>query len=108
MVNVFDWEEIEMTKGSDQKYMWSTVTDGGVERLWRLPVVVSQILEPGRALMGNWREGCTLHVRQGAEIRFSDQHEDYFMRNMIAILCEERVGLTCSRPGSFVDMAFDV
>lgn len=108
MINPFDWEEIETTKDSEGRYLWTTPTEGAVQRLWRTPVITSHAIEPGKAILGNWNAAATLYVREGANVRMSEQHEDFFMRNMVLFLAEERVGVVFTRPESFVDITFDV
>jgi hypothetical protein len=40
-------------------------------------------------------------------IRVSEQHSDFFVRNAIAILAEERLALAVKRPESFVEVSLD-
>jgi HK97 family phage major capsid protein len=97
-----DWAEIELTKGSDDHYIWVSVPDGGVSRLWRVPVVESTVMEEGRFLTGAFGIGAQLWDRQQATIRIAEQHEDYFIRNALVVLAELRVALTVYRPQAFV------
>lgn len=74
----------------------------GVTRIWGVPVVRTQFLDKGEALIGAFKTGATLWDRTQGMIRTSEQHEDFFVRNCVALLAEERVALTISRPESFV------
>ena len=40
-------------------------------------------------------------------IRVAEQHSDFFIRNAVAILAEERLALAVKRPESFVEVEFD-
>lgn len=102
----YNWEDIELAKGTDNHYVWVTVTDGGIERLWRVSVMVTTAIRSGEFLMGSFGRGGYLLDREDANVRFSDQHSDYFTRNMVAILAEERVGLALTRPQAFVKGSF--
>jgi len=102
-----DWEDIELLKSSDGMYVWVNVTVGGQERLWRTPVVVSAALQEGTFITGAFDLGATLWDRQEVTISVSGSHSDYFIKNKLAVLCEERVELTVERPESFVVGAFD-
>ena len=102
-----DWEDIELLKSSDGLYVWVNVVVGGQERLWRTPVVVSAALTPGTFITGAFDLGATLWDRQEVSISVSGSHSDYFIKNKLAILCEERVELTVERPESFVIGSFD-
>ena len=102
-----DWEDIELLKSSDGMYVWVNVNVGGQERLWRTPVVVSAALTEGTFITGSFGLGATLWDRQEVTISVSGSHSDFFIRNKLAILCEERVELTVERPESFVIGTFD-
>ena len=41
-------------------------------------------------------------------IRQSDSHDDYFVKNKVAILAEERVALAVFRPDFFVNTTIDI
>ncbi len=102
-----DWEDIELLKSSDGLYVWVNVVVGGQERLWRTPVVVSAALTPGTFITGAFDLGATLWDRQEVTISVSGSHSDFFIKNKLAILCEERVELTVERPESLVIGSFD-
>jgi HK97 family phage major capsid protein len=51
--------------------------------------------------------GAMIWDREQASIRVSEHHDDYFTRNMVAVLCEERLAFTIFRPESFVAVTFD-
>lgn len=102
-----DWEDIELLKGSDAHYIWVRVEDGGVARLWRVPVVETTAINEGEFLTGAFSLGAAIWDREDAAIRISDSHADYFIRNLYAILAEERIALTVYRPEAFVRGVFD-
>jgi HK97 family phage major capsid protein len=107
VLNPTDWEDIELMKGDDEHYIWVNVNDGGVLRLWRVPVVESNSVTGGEAVLGAWKLGATLWDREAASVRISDSHSDYFIKNLVAILAEERIALTIYRPEAFVVVDFD-
>lgn len=97
-----DWAEIELLKGSDLHYIWVQVPNGGEMRLWRVPVVESTVITENQFLMGAFGIGAKVWDRQQATIRISEHHEDFFVRNAVAILAELRLALTVYRPSAFV------
>jgi HK97 family phage major capsid protein len=101
-----DWETIELSKGADGHYIWISVTDRGAQRLWRVPVVESTALVEGEFLTGAFGLGAQIWDREQANVRVSEHHADYFAKNMLAILAEERLCLTTFRPESFVKGTF--
>jgi HK97 family phage major capsid protein len=97
-----DFEQIELQKGGDGHYIWISVPNGGEPRLFRVPVVQSLGILEGEFLLGSFGLGAQVWDRMQANIRVSESHSDFFIRNMIAILCEERIAQTIYRPESFV------
>jgi HK97 family phage major capsid protein len=106
MLNPTDWANIELTKGSDERYVWVTVPNGGEARLWRVPVVETTAINAGEFLLGNFQMGAQLWDREQSTIRVSESHEDLFVKNGVVILAEERIALTVYRPQAFVKGTF--
>lgn len=102
-----DWEDIELAKGSDGHYIWVIVTEGGQQRLWRAPVVVTTAINQDDFLTGAFEMGTALWDREEAAIRVTDSHDDFFTKNLWAILAEERLCQTIYRPEGFVKGSFD-
>ena len=108
IIHPTDYEAIELTKDGIQNYlMVMSVAIGAEARMWRLPVVETPAISQGYALVGSFGIGATLYDRMQGTIRVSEQHSDFFVRNAIAILAEERLALAVKRPESFVEVAFD-
>jgi HK97 family phage major capsid protein len=101
-----DWEDIELAKGGDGHYLWTNVNNGGETRLWRVPVIQSTEMTEGTFLAGAFGIGAQLWDREEANVRVSEHHSDYFARNMIAVLAEERLAQTIYRPESFITGTF--
>lgn len=102
-----DWEDIELLKGNDAHYIWVRVPDGGQPRVWRVPVVDTTAIQEGHFLTGAFDMGTALWDREQASIRVSDSHENFFTKNLLAILAEERLTQTIYRPEAFVYGTFD-
>jgi HK97 family phage major capsid protein len=84
-----------------------SVALGGEPRVWRIPVVESPAIAEGTALVGAFGTGAQLYDREQASIRISEQHSDFFVRNAVVILAEQRLALAVKRPESFVKVTFD-
>jgi len=103
-----DWEDIELTKDTNGQYLIAvSVALGGEPRLWRIPVVDTPAIDEGTALVGAFGTGAQLYDREQASIRISEQHADFFVRNAIVILAEQRLALAVKRPEAFVRVNFD-
>ncbi|MGV8972197.1 MAG: phage major capsid protein [Rhodoglobus sp.] len=108
VIHPSDWEDIETDKGSDGHYsVTMNVTIGAESRLWSVPVVDSPAITEGISLVGAFGLGAQLYDRQEANIRIAEQHEDFFVRNAVVVLAEERLALACKRPESFVKVNFN-
>lgn len=102
VVHPTDMEQIELEKDGDARHMLvSSIALGSEARIWRLPVVESAALTVGTALVGSFGIGATLYDRMEGSIRISENHSDFFVKNAIAILAEERIALAVKRPESF-------
>jgi len=103
-----DWEDIELTKDSNGQYLVAvSVALGGEPRVWRLPVVETPAIAEGTALVGAFGTGAQLYDREQANIRISEQHSDFFVRNAIVVLAEQRLAMAVKRPEAFVKVTFD-
>lgn len=108
IVHPSDWEDIELTKNSQGTYLLAMSVAGGAEaRVWRIPVIDTPAIAEGTALVGAFGTGAQLYDREAASIRISEQHSDFFVRNAIVVLAEERLALAVKRPESFVSVSFD-
>lgn len=98
-----DWEGLETAKGSDGHYIWQLPSGPMQTGVWRLPVVVSTALDPLDFMVGAWGSGgATLYDREEANVLLSTEHSDFFVRNLVALLGEERAGFAVKRPEAFV------
>lgn len=108
VLNPIDWGTLETAKGSDGHYIWVSVPNGGESRLWRVPVTVSNAMTVNNFLLGDWTMGATVYDREQMDIRVSESHADYFVRNGVAILAEERYGFGIELPKAFCRGLFTV
>ena len=103
-----DWEDIELTKDDNGQYLVAvSVAMGGEPKLWRIPIVETPAIPEGTALVGAFGTGAQLYDREQASIRISEQHSDFFVRNAIVVLAEQRLALAVKRPEAFVKVNFD-
>jgi HK97 family phage major capsid protein len=69
--------------------------------IWGLPVIPSRVIPQGKALVGDWAQGAVLYIREGVNIRVSDNDQDDFIRNRVTLLAEGRFALAVFRPACF-------
>jgi len=106
VVHPSDWETIDLLQDSNGQYYWGGPLGQGRKTLWGIPVVTSHAMDEGEALLGDWRKAI-LWDRERATIQVSDSHEDFFIRNMVAILAEMRAAFGVIRPSGFIVVALE-
>lgn len=102
VLNPIDWGAIETSKATDNNYI-TVVTDlNGRQVAWRLPVVVTNAMTVDKFLVGDFQRGAVVLDRNEARAEISTEHSDYFVRNLAALLVEERIGLAVLHPSAYV------
>ncbi len=96
-----DWETVELLQDANNRYYYAGPLNQGPPRLWGIPIVQSFFVPAGTAWLADWRK-AVLWDRQQASISVSDSHEDFFIRNMVAILCELRAAFGVTKPQAFI------
>lgn len=105
VMHPINFEDIELMKADNGQYLWLNIGDQINPRLFRMPVVQTPAIAQNEFLMGAFGLGAQLWDRETAEVRIGEPN-DYFIRNMIALLAEERLALTKYRPEAFVTGSF--
>lgn len=102
VLNPIDWAGIELTKTTDNAYLFASPTGQVAPTLWGRPVVATQAMTAKDFLVGAFRMGAQGWDREDANIEVSTEDGSNFVQNSVTIRCEERVGLTVFRPKAFV------
>lgn len=91
-----------MAKDSQGKYLIGdpNASVDALASLWGLKVVISDAITENTALVGDFRY-AVLWEREGVNVMVSDQHADFFIRNLLAILAEMRVAFGILDPQAF-------
>ena len=98
-----DWQAIDLLQDNEARYYYGGPTALGVPRLWGLPVVESEAMTEGTAVVGDWRKAI-IFDRQQTQIFVTDSHSDWFVRNIMAILAELRLAFAVTQPAAFVEV----
>jgi HK97 family phage major capsid protein len=101
--NPQDWETFDLLQDTEGRFRWGGPLSQGPRTLWGIPVGQSFFQGQGTGWLGNWRK-MVLWDRMAATISVSDSHADFFIRNMVAILCELRAAMGVIRPSAFVEV----
>lgn len=119
VINPSDWESIRLSTDSAGQYFGggpfqgpygagrnfdaSNIVNGADEFLWNKPVIVTSALGSGTALVGT-RSSAQVFRRSGISVEATNSHDQHFVKNLVAIRAEERLGLAVYRPAAFTDV----
>jgi len=96
-----DWEQFDLLKDNEGRFYWGGPRTEGEPRLWGLPVIESEGMTEGTAVVADWKL-AVLWDRMETAISMSNSHSDFFVRNLVAILAEMRAAFGLLRPKAFV------
>jgi HK97 family phage major capsid protein len=82
-----DWEQIDLARMV--KNPNNEAAGPGTRMLHGYPVVLNELIDEGTAWVGDWR-WYVIWPRESFSVAVSNSHKDYFQRNLVAILGEER------------------
>jgi HK97 family phage major capsid protein len=97
-----DWMRMRLLKDGDGKYL---LGDPGAQvepRLFGLPVVPTTAMTIDKFLVGDFNAAGTIYDRWTPRIEVATEHADFFVRNMVAILAEERLALAIKQAGATI------
>lgn len=106
-----DWRAIQLIKeeaggANTGMYLLGGPQGTASPILWGLPVAVTTAVTVGTFFVGAFQRYCTVWDRMEARIDISTEHADYFVRNMIAVRAEERIGFTVFRNDAVIYGSF--
>jgi HK97 family phage major capsid protein len=111
VMNPTDSMYLDLSVDGESRYRigdpFSQAAGAGPRPIWGLRRVESEAIDEGKALIGAFKVGATVLERQGITVLTADQHADFFVRNLVVILFEERLGFPVYFPSAFVDLTLD-
>ncbi len=102
VMNPIDWTWIETLKDAGGNYIIGDPQGGIAPRLWNLPVVTTPAMTVDKFLTGAFQLGAQIFDRWLARVEIATENEDDFVKNLITMLCEERLALAVYRPECFI------
>ena len=102
VLNPVDWTNIEMLKDTSGQYLIGNPQGTTSPTVWGLPVVQTQAIAQGKFLTGAFNLGAQIFDRWQSRVEIATENEDDFVKNLVTILCEERLALAVYRPESFI------
>lgn len=97
-----DWEQFDVLSAPNSgNFYFGGPLNMGQARLWGVPVIESEAVLEGTFYVGDMKQAI-LWDREQASVRISDSPDNYFLRNLLAILCELRAAFGVLRPSAIV------
>jgi len=88
-----DWMRIRLLKDGNGDYILGDPGAAVPPVLFGLPVVATTSMTVDKWLIGDFQRAATLYDRWLPRVEVSTEHADFFVRNMVAILAEQRLAL---------------
>lgn len=102
VVNPANWLSMQLAKNAQGNYLgsgpWQAPT---VAMVWGLPVAQTPAIVANTALVGAFAMGAQIFRKGGVRVEATNSHQDFFVKNLVAIRAEERLALAVYRPGAF-------
>jgi HK97 family phage major capsid protein len=102
VLHPLDWVNILKLKDTTGRYLFADPHNMEQPRVWGKPVVPTQSMTAGQFLAGAFDLAAEIFDREDATVRVAEQHADFFIRNLVAILAEERLALVVYRTAALV------
>lgn len=97
-----DWASIMLSKDTTGRYLFSDPHSMEAPRVWGKTVLATPTMPANAFQCGAYDMAAGIYDNEQVSIRMSDQHADFFTRNLVAILCEERLALAMYRAAAIV------
>lgn len=106
ILNPMEWAGIELTKNTVGSYIFANVLQLAGPTLWGRSVVPTTAMDAGDFLAGEFGVAATIYDRMDAEVLFSTEDRDNFVKNMITARAEKRLAFAVKRGSALVDGTF--
>jgi HK97 family phage major capsid protein len=102
VMNPANWQTVALLKDTLGRYLaGGPFSPLPVPTLWGLPVDVTPSMPVGKALTGAFGTQAQVFDRGGVRVEASNSHQDFFIKNLVAIRGERREALCVYRPAAF-------
>lgn len=103
VLNPADAERIDLAQDGNDRYYYGGPQAVGQRTIWGVPVVESESQTEGTGLLGDFAK-AVVWDREQTTVTMTDSHSDFFIRNLVAVLAEERLAFGVTRPTAFVSL----
>ena len=98
-----NWNSVLLLKAADGTYIagGGPLTEPGPKSLWGRNVALTTAITLNTALVGSFKAASQWFARGGMRVEASNSHQDFFIKNLVAIRAEERLALCVYRESAF-------
>ena len=100
LINPADNEYFDLLSVGAAGYVFGGPANSAQQTFYGLPRVESSAVPVGTAIVADWREAVLLS-RSPVTVQMSNQHSDFFLRGLVAVLATARAAFFVRRPAAF-------
>jgi HK97 family phage major capsid protein len=102
VINPANWQTIMLAKDANGQYYGAGPFASQTQMtIWGLPAVRTPSITANTALVGAFAQAAQVFRKGGIRVEASNSHQDFFIKNLVAIRAEERLALAVYRPSAF-------
>jgi HK97 family phage major capsid protein len=105
VMNSSDLEGLKTVKDSQGRYIGGGPTGPAISQIWGRNAV-GTVAQPIGTFLSARSMTAQIFDRQNISVLLSTEDGDNFIKNLVTVLCEERVAMTVRRPGAFITGTF--
>jgi HK97 family phage major capsid protein len=102
LLNTADMWRLRASKDTQGNYIGNGPHEGLADLLWSLPWVGSNAVTPNDFLVGDFANAAEIYDKLDAVLMISDSHSDFFTRNLLAVLAEQRCAFVVRDSRAFI------
>ena len=106
ILNPADWHKIALMKDGEGRYIFGGPQAFASKVMWGLPVVTTMSQAVNTFTVGAFNLASQVWDNMDATVEVSNQDRDNFVKNMLTILCEERLAVAHYRPQAIIKGTF--
>jgi HK97 family phage major capsid protein len=103
LISPVDAEGLDLATDNEARFYFGGPSSSNNTRLWNKPVIVSQAVPSGRVYTGDFST-AVLGDLMAAQMYVFDQHSDWAVRNILAMLAELRAHFFLLRPAAIIEV----
>jgi HK97 family phage major capsid protein len=100
IISATDYRTIRLRKDANDQYIWGPPSLPPPRYMWEMLLVISTAVVAGQPIVGDF-SFAHISRKTSGHLKVSKEHDDYFVKNKVAIVAEVRTSLEVYRPSAF-------